>query len=116
MSNTQWGDGGRDGMARLAQMFPTLRQAAGVAPWDPDALMRWASSSGAITSGSAHAVAFLLNVWNTRADWPAVASSELGIDPQAAEWFRFNCGEAIACWDSTHRAAFLAWCREPFFP
>ncbi len=113
-TNTPWGGGGRDGMTRLAQMFPTLREADGVAPWEPEALMRWAVSSGALTSGSAHAVAFLLNVWNSRVDWREVAA-EVGLT-DTGELFAFNCAEAIACWDEAHAAAFLAWCRDPFHP
>lgn len=113
MSNTQWGGGGRDGMARLGRMFPTLAGAAGLEPWDPEALMRW-SVSGAVTHAAAHAVAFLLNVWNSRTDWREVAA-EFAING-TGERFAFNCAEAIACWDHAHVAAFLAWCQDPFHP
>ncbi len=113
MSNARWGGGGREGMAQLARMFPTLAGAEGAEPWAPEALMRW-SVSGVATSGAAHAVAFLLNVWNSRTDWRAVAA-ELGIEG-SGERFAFNVGEAIGCWDRQHREAFLAWCRDPFHP
>lgn len=111
MSNARWGGGGREAMVELARMFPTLAGAAGIEPWDPEALMRWSATSA--TSGGAHAVAFLLNVWNSRTDWRALGAAELGIDDDR---FSFNCAEAIACWDVAHRAAFLVWCREPFHP
>lgn len=112
MSSERWGGGGRDGMTRLGRMFPTLTGAPGLEPWDPEVLMRW-SASGA-THGAAHAVAFLLNVWNANVEWREVAA-ELGIG-EAGERFAFNCAQAIACWDSSHREAFLVWCEDPFYP
>lgn len=110
MSSERWGGGGRDGMTQLARMFPTLRGAPGIEPWDPEVLMRWSASRA--THGAAHAVAFLLNVWNPNAEWREVAA-ELEIDGAG---FAFNCAEAIACWDASHRAAFRAWCEDPFYP
>jgi len=119
----QWGDGGREGMTLLARSFPMLRSAAGVDPWDPAALIRWACSP-AITSGGMHAVHFCLQVWNSTADWPEAAAAVLreagepepDVEVLARVFAPFNLVAAFGAWDDEHRAACLAWCEAPFWP
>lgn len=88
-------------MAKLAASFPTLKDAPGVAPFEPRALDRWASSSPAVTSGSLAAARFVLSVFN-----PSTAF----------ECGRFDLHEALSVWDADHRAAFLAWATAPWWP
>lgn len=55
-------------MSELAGLFPTLKRASGVKPWNASQFVRWAIFHGH-GSGSAHAVRFLLSVWNPDSDW-----------------------------------------------
>jgi hypothetical protein len=55
-------------MSELAGLFPTLARASGVKPWKASQFVRWAILHGHC-SGSAHAVRFLLSVWNPASDW-----------------------------------------------
>ena len=84
----------------LARSFPTLaRQADGLAPWDADELDRW--TCGPVPgSGALHAARFVLAVWRD-APW---------------ECGPFDVVSAMAAWDEHHRAAFLAWAAEPWWP
>jgi hypothetical protein len=90
-------------MTELARTFPTLGRFGdppGVEPFDAEVLHHWITTSGARTSGNHHAVAFVLNVFNS------------------PEWFKvmpFDVVHAFSCWDDEHRAAFLAWARAPWF-
>jgi hypothetical protein len=88
-------------MAYLAETFHGLRGAPGVLPWDPQKLARWVRS-GARGHGSQCAGRFVLMVWNRDAfDKPGL---------------RFDVGEAFACWDDSHRGAFLAWAQRHWWP
>jgi hypothetical protein len=70
-----WGEIGPGAMTRLAKLFPSLREAPGVAPWDSLKLLDWLTS-GAATSGNTAAGLFVLGVWNDL-DWIEVAHKEL---------------------------------------
>lgn len=82
-------------MSALCATFPSIRAAPGVRPWDPDALARWGGATGS-ADGARESVAFVLSVWS----------------PDHA----FDLSRALAVWDATHRAAFLAWASDPWWP
>src|SRR4051812_25322802 len=84
-------------MSALARSFPSLREADGLAPWDPLRFEQWLES-GAPGHGAKCAGRFVLSVWNPYTSWPSGA---------------FDLHEALACWDDAHRAAFVAWVRSP---
>ena len=92
--------GNRLNMAWLCRQFPTLHGAHGADPFDADALDCWVRS-GAATSAGRNAVRFVLQVWNSRERWKAGP---------------FNVVDAMAGWDDTHRAGFLRWAADPWFP
>jgi len=100
----------REAMTQLCESFHGLRGAPGVRPWDQDLFARWASA-GSPTEATRLAAAFVLAVWN-------------GCTPRDGGWWnkrplrvgRFDPVEAIARWDHEHKAAFLAWCDNPFWP
>ena len=56
------------------------------------------------SSGQKRAIEFCLNVWNQDTDW-----TEFGYQ-------NFNFASAFGTWDDAHKAAFLAWAKDPFFP
>ena len=87
-------------MSRLALQFPTLRQAPGVQPWQPQQLERWACGP-APSSAAAHAARFMLAVWDNRRQWRCGA---------------FDLIDAIRIWDETHAAAMQAWVSKPWLP
>ena len=64
----QWSPDREQAMSELVRMFPTLQTARGVQPWKPTEFVKWAALHGH-SSGSAHAVRFVLLVWNSSADW-----------------------------------------------
>lgn len=75
----------------LASCFPSLREARGVSPWNPNQLDIWASEFGR-DQNAFHAAKYLLALWNAHNGW------ECGpFDPKVA----------IEVWDRTHRRAFL---------
>lgn len=87
-------------MTELARAFHALRSKnpPGLEPWDSDALFAWLEESGA----SRHELAcahFILTVWDSHG--PAGT---------------FDAMEALAGWDRAHRAAFIEWAREPWWP
>lgn len=63
-----WSEDRHQAMSELASLFPTLKKASGVKPWKASQFVRWAIFHGHC-SGSAHAVRFLLSVWNPDSDW-----------------------------------------------
>lgn len=63
-----WSADRRQAMTELVGLFPTLDRASGVKPWNACQFVRWAALHGHC-SGSAHAVRFILSVWNPDADW-----------------------------------------------
>lgn len=84
----------------LAESFPTLQGRPGTQPWDAEELDAWAVGP-APGHGARSAARFVLTVWNEAGEW---------------QCGRFELMEALACWDSAHRAAFLEWAREPWWP
>jgi len=64
----EWSSDRRQAMTELASLFPTLDLASGVNPWNVCQFVKWAALHGHC-SGSAHAVRFLLSVWNPNGDW-----------------------------------------------
>ena len=75
----------------MAMAFPTLREAEGITPWNPNRLDIWAAEE-ADESGAIAAAQFLLSRWNPACQW---------------ECGRFDPLRAFAAWDSPHRLAFL---------
>jgi hypothetical protein len=101
-------------MTTLARMFPTLRDAPGVDPWDATEFLRW-TCTGGLSSGMLHAARFMLSVWNPRVDWNEVAHEE-GILEGDEKLSPFNLHDALGCWDYEHRDAFASWVRGAFWP
>lgn len=105
---------GRDEMSALCASFPTLRGVPGTAPWNQTEFAHWASGP-APSRAMRLAAAFVLSVWN-------------GCTPDDGGWWngslgddefhvgRFDVVDAFGVWDANHQAAFVAWCRKPFFP
>ncbi len=60
-----WGDIGPGAMTRLAKMFPTLREADGVEPWDAMRLLEWLCGPAPGT-GARWAGLFVLGVARSR--------------------------------------------------
>lgn len=101
MSDHRATDAGRRlGIISLALTFPTLRDAPGVNPWDPDRLAAWAKS--AASSGGRHAAAFVLGIY------ARALPSALGVP--------FDFHRAVETWDAEHLAAFQAWAADPWWP
>lgn len=93
-----------DDMVRLAHSFPTLRGFRG--PWNIDAFRHHARG---LSHGGRAAAAFVLSVWNpVENKKPGRGSPHCGL--------RFDLQDALGVWDSEHRAAFVAWAREPWWP
>ncbi len=114
----------RPRMTELALSFPALETADGVEPFDQIALDEWARS--AASHGGMLAAQFVLAVFHGRAGHVGKPRKT----PERDEWhgkYRFNvdthwrCGifdivDALGTWDHAHRAAFVAWAREPWWP
>lgn len=109
-----WGDGGQQSMTRLAKLFPSLRQAPGVEPWNVDELLRWAAS-GVLSHGEVLAAKFVLSVWNPGTDWEEIARED-GLLEDGQRFRRFDLFEAMNVWDSEHIRVTLTWIESPFFP
>jgi hypothetical protein len=103
----------RAAMTRLASLFPTLRDAAGVKPWDVEAFVAW-TCGPAPGGGAREAARFVLQVWNFDEDWTAYAQG-LGIECGSA-LIPFNVVRAMNRWDRDHAEAMLEWLRAPFYP
>lgn len=82
----------------LANQFYVLKNAPGVAPWDPAKLDEWAS--GAVSDGERHAAAFVLHVWNPYGQW------HVG---------RFDVMAALSVWDEGNRRPFAEWAKNPYW-
>ena len=82
---------------------------SGAERWD--ALRFAAAFSGGQSESEKQAAAFVLSVWNagTPADggWWNQGEYSVGV---------FNFARAYFLWDAQHRAAFRAWCHDPFWP
>lgn len=85
-------------IAALARSFPSLRYAPGLEPFKPAKLDAWAASDERENEAK-HAAQFVL----------AIAK------PRGWKVGRFNVLLAMRRWDDAHRAAFIAWAKNPFF-
>ncbi len=106
----------------LARSFPTLSEtpseffeAGGDAikfAWGDDEhdggavrFAQWARAGG---GGQRDAALFVLSVWNWMDDWSRVGLTR-------GDSGRFDLHRALGNWDPSHRAAFVAWAREPWW-
>jgi hypothetical protein len=88
-------------MTALALSFPEVDKCARslVCPWtDARPLLR-AIRRGGFGHGALCSLRFLVSVWNPYENGQ-----------------KFDMHEALGVWDSAHRAAFLAWVKEPWWP
>src|SRR5688572_7714332 len=85
-------------MTAFARQFPSLRNAPGVDPWQPDTLDHWAA--GPASHGERLTALFLLAVWEQDAERKAGY---------------FDVMEALRMWDFTHRETFLDWAADPWW-
>ena len=79
------------GFMAHAIQFPSLCDARGVMPWDPNQLDIWAAELGR-DQQAIHAARYILEKWNPSFDW---------------ECGKFDPKVALECWDRSHRIAFL---------
>lgn len=102
----RWPEDRHQAMSELAGMFPTLRGAKGIQPWNPSQFVQWAALHGHC-SGSAHAVRFVLSVWNAQADWREILQeAEAGDrDPLPYQTLQQLRKEAAASLRETHNRA-----------
>lgn len=87
-------------MTRFARTFPSLRGMPGVTLWDAPTLDRWAAETP-ISEGELETARFVLAVWDPGHPW---------------QCGRFDLMEAMKVWDQPHRAAFVSWAEDPWFP
>jgi hypothetical protein len=109
-----WGRIGVESMARLVALFPSLREAPGVNPWNTDEFLPWAVS-GVLSHGEVLAAKFVLAVWNPTTDWEKAAQEKKLLE-DGQHFARFDLFEAMSVWDQEHVDAALAWIELPFFP
>jgi hypothetical protein len=106
-------------MTALALTFPTLCRAEGVEPFDAQLLDAWASS-GAPCHGALYAARFVLSVWSGGMGRVCKPRKKDDAYRFPVETF-WRCGpfdvvDASSTWDAEHRAAFVAWAKEPWWP
>ena len=77
----------------LGVKFPTLIDAPGVAPWNPNQLDIWAAEANADVN-AVHSARFLLILWMPTQEW---------------QCGRFDVNDALHSWDRAHRRVFLEW-------
>lgn len=87
-------------MSDLAECFPCLVNKPGVRPWDPERLDEWADQSGA-TASELYTARFVLHLWDGKHLWRCG---------------RFDLLDALDFWDQVHRAAFISWVLDPWWP
>ena len=87
-------------MAEFARTFASTKKASGVSLWSANTLDRWAAET-ALSHGERVTAQFLLAVWDPSHSWRCG---------------RFDLMEALGVWDETHRAAFVAWATDPWWP
>lgn len=82
----------------LAKSFPSLSKAPGLRPWNAHVFRQW--SFGSLEDApmpARHSAKFVLEVWDCKYAGSA-----------------FRAVIAMTEWDDAHRAAFMAWCRNPW--
>jgi hypothetical protein len=87
-------------MTAFARTFPCLRESPGTQLWDALVFDGWAAESP-LSHGELVTAQFILAVWDPAGTWRCG---------------RFDLMEALGVWDEPHRAAFLAWASEPWWP
>lgn len=121
--NTKLGHGPkRFDMTALARSFPSFAHwkdvpgldAGGSFNFDARAFFAWASSTN-MSHGEYCVVQFLADVWNGN-DCKKLNGSSTKARERVMGVAKFDLHEALGVWDSGHRAAFLAWAKEPWFP
>jgi hypothetical protein len=84
---------------RWALLFPTVKAAFGSTLFQPIDLDSWATSQP--SDGALHAAKFLLALWNNQQVW---------------DCGKFDVTDAMSIWDAEHRAAFVVWAEQPWWP
>jgi len=79
------------GFMGKAIQFPSLSDANGIMPWDPNQLDIWAAELGRDRQ-AVHAARFMLELWHLHFAW---------------ECGTFDPKDALECWDRVHRHVFL---------
>lgn len=69
----------------------------------------WARDGG---GGRRDAALFVLSVWSSSIDWGDECGLRRDDGPTGG---RFDVHRALGNWDPSHRAAFLAWARQPWW-
>lgn len=101
-------------MEELARTFPSSETFGNlVSPWDALELLKMLCSQG-WSHGERATAQFLLSVWSPGTDWVELAREHGFEYPESAETFELH--DALGVWDRPHRAAFLAWAKEPWWP
>jgi hypothetical protein len=97
---------------RLARSFPALRSAPNALfhPWHA---LRFAEHYRSGSGGEKDAALFVLSVWNPTTDWRKLAKLARDRGPTGG---LFDVHRALGNWDTSNRAAFLAWARDPWWP
>lgn len=90
----------KQNMAALARSFPCIAKYPAAKLWDSNALDKWAFDTP-ISHGELVTVRFLLAIWDPDFFWRCG---------------RFDFMDAFGVWDEQHRAAFLAWANDPWWP
>jgi hypothetical protein len=93
-------------MSDLARRFPSLRNAGGVEPWDPEAFIAWLNANHR-ENKAFYAGRFLLALWIPGADW-----SELGLFLPVG----FDLVAAAQSWDQDHFDVVREWTKNPYTP
>ncbi|MCA9191114.1 MAG: hypothetical protein KDB03_05120 [Planctomycetales bacterium] len=79
------------GIAKIAEMFPSLNKAEGIWPWNPERLDVWATEFER-NEVEIHSARYVLRTWNPDTEWAC------GI---------FDQNAALKCWDQSHQLAFM---------
>jgi hypothetical protein len=111
-------------MTQLARSFPTLDKADGIEPWDPEKLDVWACGRTPSHAGL-HAARFVLAVWSGHMGRAQKTTYKVkNVESNMAHFHietPWHCGpfdavDALGTWDARHRASFVAWASEPWWP
>lgn len=89
-------------VVEIVESMPSLRNAPRM-PWSATKFYRWFRTWPGITSGSHHAAAFVLSVWDSTGPW-------------SKGKYAFNVVRAFQSWDEAHRDAFRRWAAKPWWP
>ena len=95
-------------MTDLKNLFPSLHTKL---PGPFDALRLW-KDAACWSHGERLAAAFVLSVYNPDGIWGQPDECGAGDPPPLV----FDLHEALCTWDARHRAAFLTWASNPWWP